>query len=240
METLIKSFDSFSSRKGNTSFFVAHDRAGDVLEQGVSELKGPVFLTSQLEHAQNFLPHAEVLECLLRPDAKVVDFRHHPKSENGTWDLTHDEDSEDQATNPLLKKSDLVGDGLIDGVFHEFNDILELHNVAVLTPVCVHPAAHAYNDVDALPTADSNDEEAGPDTGVEEDMRAVTLPKAWTEFLASQPETGSGYHIADVTLKDGTVVENAAIYGCEFMLVPKEQMAEVAAMRCKSKKDLGF
>jgi hypothetical protein len=38
-----------------------------------------------------------------------------------------------------------------------------------------------------------------------------TLPKVWSEFLAKNPETGMGYQVVSVTLRDGRKIEDVAI-----------------------------
>jgi hypothetical protein len=38
-----------------------------------------------------------------------------------------------------------------------------------------------------------------------------TLPKFWSEYLVSKPETGVGYQVVAVTLKDGKRIEDVAI-----------------------------
>ncbi len=38
-----------------------------------------------------------------------------------------------------------------------------------------------------------------------------TLPKVWSEFLASKPETGMDYQVVAVTLRDGRKMEDVAI-----------------------------
>jgi hypothetical protein len=37
------------------------------------------------------------------------------------------------------------------------------------------------------------------------------LPEQWSKFLLTQPETGMGYHIAAITLRDGQVIDDVAI-----------------------------
>ncbi|HVU09472.1 MAG TPA: hypothetical protein VHG89_13125 [Verrucomicrobiae bacterium] len=39
------------------------------------------------------------------------------------------------------------------------------------------------------------------------------LPRNWSEFLLSKPETGMDYQIIAVTLKDGRKIEDIAIIG---------------------------
>ncbi len=38
-----------------------------------------------------------------------------------------------------------------------------------------------------------------------------TLPKSWSEFLAKKPETGMGYQVISVSLRDGRKVEDVVI-----------------------------
>jgi hypothetical protein len=38
-----------------------------------------------------------------------------------------------------------------------------------------------------------------------------TLPERWSKFLLTQPETGMGYHVTAITLRDGQVIEDVAI-----------------------------
>jgi hypothetical protein len=38
-----------------------------------------------------------------------------------------------------------------------------------------------------------------------------TLPEQWSKFLLAQPETGMGYHMAAITLRDGRVIDDVAI-----------------------------
>lgn len=38
-----------------------------------------------------------------------------------------------------------------------------------------------------------------------------TLPTAWSQFLATKPETGMGYQVVTITLRDGRRVEDVAI-----------------------------
>jgi hypothetical protein len=37
------------------------------------------------------------------------------------------------------------------------------------------------------------------------------LPKIWSEFLVKKPETGMGYQVVSVTLRDGRKIEDVAI-----------------------------
>jgi hypothetical protein len=44
-----------------------------------------------------------------------------------------------------------------------------------------------------------------------------TLPKIWSEYLVSKPETGMGYQVVAVTLKDGKKIEDVAIVECSII-----------------------
>jgi hypothetical protein len=110
--------------------------AGAITSQ---DIEGPLHLTTSLDHAQNYVPHHPVIEFVLKPEAKVLDMRFHPKSETGTWDATLPDEAD---VDHPLGRAGLVGEDLIDGLFHEFDDILEVHNHAILTPVKLHPAVY--------------------------------------------------------------------------------------------------
>jgi hypothetical protein len=43
------------------------------------------------------------------------------------------------------------------------------------------------------------------------------LPKIWQEFLAKKPETGMGYQIVSLQLKDGRKIEDVAIIQCSLI-----------------------
>lgn len=103
----------------------------------------PINLATSLEHAGNYIPHASTVEFLLKPDARIIDMRFVPKSEKGTWDASLGE--EDDAVHSLGRAA-MVRDNLIDGIFHEMEDVLEIHNPAVLVPVRVHKPAQEHLD----------------------------------------------------------------------------------------------
>jgi hypothetical protein len=141
VETLHKSLDSFASRHANTVFYRAVNpgKADDILAQGKitdEHLELPAHFTTSLTHAQHYLPHHPVVQFILKPAAKILDMRFHSKSETGQWDATLPD--EEDLKHPL-GRAGLSDEGLIDGLFHEFEDILELHNPDMLTPVKVHP-----------------------------------------------------------------------------------------------------
>ena len=43
------------------------------------------------------------------------------------------------------------------------------------------------------------------------------LPEKWSKFLRTQRETGMGYQIVAVTLRDGRIIENVAILDSSFV-----------------------
>ena len=44
-----------------------------------------------------------------------------------------------------------------------------------------------------------------------------TLPKKFAQQLNGNNESGMDYHIIDITLKDGSIVKDVAIVGCEYI-----------------------
>jgi hypothetical protein len=44
-----------------------------------------------------------------------------------------------------------------------------------------------------------------------------TLPYVWSESLRHKPETGMGYQVASVMLRDGRTVEDVAIIECRMI-----------------------
>lgn len=225
VDTLLQSCESFAKRHGNTSFFKAHANAGDILGQVSPHLAGiPAHLTTQLEHAQNFLPHEHVVEFMLKPEAKIADLRFFPKSDMGMWDLTHDEDGEDQSAAPVMPKSQLIGDGLIDGIFDEFSDILEIHNPDMLIPVTVHKPVNPGVEVDALPIDGDEGHTLEPsDLAIPESLEefveafgvdrteAIALFEAGETLDLFAPDTNFGKRPALDTV-DATAVRDAIEY----------------------------
>jgi hypothetical protein len=138
VETLLKSIDSFSAEHANRAFFRAlnPDMAEDIMADGAVKMDDPLHLTTSLDHAQNYIPHHPVVEFRIKPEAKVLDMRRFPKSEQGTWDATLPDDEDAELP---LGRAGLVADELIDAFFHEFEDILEVHDHSILTPVRVIP-----------------------------------------------------------------------------------------------------
>lgn len=50
----------------------------------------------------------------------------------------------------------------------------------------------------------------------------IKLSKKWVEYLASVPESGMGYQIVDVMLKDGRVLKNTVVFNAEDLKLPPE------------------
>ena len=50
----------------------------------------------------------------------------------------------------------------------------------------------------------------------------IKLSKKWVEYLALVPESGMGYQIVDVTLKDGRVLKNTVVFNAEDLKLPPE------------------
>ena len=67
MDSLLRSFDSFSARHANTAFFKAinPEAAARVLETSsfaAAQLDGPHHFTTSFEHAAHYVPHHPVVE----------------------------------------------------------------------------------------------------------------------------------------------------------------------------------
>lgn len=50
----------------------------------------------------------------------------------------------------------------------------------------------------------------------------VKLPKKWSDYLVSKPESGMGYQRVDVRLQDGRLVEDVMVFNAEDMELPEE------------------
>ena len=50
-------------------------------------------------------------------------------------------------------------------------------------------------------------------------MQVQLTMEKWLNRMAALPETGMGYHIVDVALKDGTIIKNARVLNGEFLRV---------------------
>lgn len=54
----------------------------------------------------------------------------------------------------------------------------------------------------------------------------ASLNKKWQNFLISQPETGMGYQVTDMTFKDGTVFKGLIVIDAEHFDLPLGQTVE--------------
>lgn len=68
----------------------------------------------------------------------------------------------------------------------------------------------------------------------------VTLNEKWSEYLKWQPETGMGYQIAQVELKDGRVFNRVLILGDQIhevdgsTTIPFSETDEIVSITVKS------
>jgi hypothetical protein len=52
-------------------------------------------------------------------------------------------------------------------------------------------------------------------------MTAKLEPR-WVSFLVDQPESGMGYQVVDVRLRDDRLVEKVMVFNCEEIQLPEE------------------
>ena len=45
----------------------------------------------------------------------------------------------------------------------------------------------------------------------------MRLDKKWADKLAALPESGMGYQIIDVILKNGNIIKNITVFDCEII-----------------------
>ena len=50
----------------------------------------------------------------------------------------------------------------------------------------------------------------------------LNLRGKWSKKLVKLPESGMGYQIVDITLKDGRVLNRVTVLNCEIILLPAE------------------
>jgi hypothetical protein len=48
----------------------------------------------------------------------------------------------------------------------------------------------------------------------------LRLSKRWTAYLSSQPETGMGYQVVDVILKDGRTLKSLVVLNAQDLRLP--------------------
>lgn len=60
----------------------------------------------------------------------------------------------------------------------------------------------------------------------------LKLAKRWTEKLMALPESGMGYQLVDVVMKDGRRLESVVVLNAEWLEVPSDYTdAEVEDLR---------
>jgi hypothetical protein len=63
-------------------------------------------------------------------------------------------------------------------------------------------------------------------------MNTVQLPNKWTNFLTSLPESGMGYQLVRVFLKNGRVLRKHKVINSTILLLdPKENISEKEIIR---------
>jgi hypothetical protein len=50
----------------------------------------------------------------------------------------------------------------------------------------------------------------------------IKLSENWVEYLCSMPESGMGYQVVDVMLKDGRVLREIVVFNAEELGLPPE------------------
>ncbi|MCW9705653.1 hypothetical protein [Fodinibius salsisoli] len=53
----------------------------------------------------------------------------------------------------------------------------------------------------------------------------IKLDKEQIEYLSKLPETGMGYQIVDVTLKNGQKINNQTVLNSEFLLLKRDDIS---------------
>lgn len=54
-------------------------------------------------------------------------------------------------------------------------------------------------------------------------MTTIQLPNRWTSLLANLPETGMGYQLVKVILKNGNVLNNYKVLNSSLLLLEKDE-----------------
>lgn len=58
-------------------------------------------------------------------------------------------------------------------------------------------------------------------------MNTLQLPNKWTDFLTSLPESGMGYQLVTVFLKNGKILKKHKVINASVLLLdPKEHVSE--------------
>lgn len=53
----------------------------------------------------------------------------------------------------------------------------------------------------------------------------IKLDEEHIEYLSKLPETGMGYQIVDITLKDGQKINNQTVLNSEFLLLERDDIS---------------
>ena len=66
------------------------------------------------------------------------------------------------------------------------------------------------------------------------------LSKRWVEYLCSMPESGMGYQVVDITLKDGRVLKEIVVFNAEELRLPAEykdlRIEDIEELSCVKKR----
>lgn len=52
----------------------------------------------------------------------------------------------------------------------------------------------------------------------------IKLSEEMVAFLVTQPEEGQGYHVVDVTLRNGNKLKNRLVYNCEYLVIVSKEV----------------
>ena len=50
----------------------------------------------------------------------------------------------------------------------------------------------------------------------------IKLSKKWIKYLISLPESGMGYQIVDIELKDGRIIKGVYVFNAEYLDLPNK------------------
>jgi len=54
-----------------------------------------------------------------------------------------------------------------------------------------------------------------------EEKKKILLTEELTQKLINTPETGMGYHLVDIYLKDGRIITNLIVLNCSILKIDK-------------------
>lgn len=68
-------------------------------------------------------------------------------------------------------------------------------------------------------------------------MNTIQLPNKWTNFLSNLPESGMGYQIVSVFLKDGKILKKHKVLNASILLLdPQEKISQNEIIRIELEK----